>query len=206
MITIPAKCARGRACVLDVETTGLNPKISEVLQLAVVDADSGDVVHNKFYDAHLKCWPEAEAVNGITKAMVAGLPYLADEADEVSRILDDYDVIVGYNVGFDIEFLRRAGVKIRQMVYVDLMIDYSEMVGTMVLKRWKLSQAAAWAGCEIFKAHDAVFDSLATLTLFKRMQEVRRWPGFQAGRPMSAPSTAASSCSCLSSTSAWAAL
>lgn len=91
--------------------------------------------------------------------MVSGLPYLSEKAAEVSEILADFDIIAGYNVGFDIEFLKRAGVKVPRVAYVDLMQDFSEYQNEKVLKRWKLSEACAWAGADLFKAHDAVYDA-----------------------------------------------
>lgn len=120
---VPVSSVKGKIAVFDVETTGLNPKISEVLQLAIVDEDG--VVLNDFYDVHIDSWPEAEAVNGISKKMVSGYPYLSEEADKVTEILARYDVLVGYNIAFDIEFLKRAGVKIPRAAIVDLMQDFS---------------------------------------------------------------------------------
>ena len=168
---VPCRSVRGRAAVIDIETTGLNPRISEVLQLAIIDGNDGGVVLNDFYDVNAESWPEAQAVNRITKQMVDGFPHLADEAAEVSEILAKFDVIVGYNITFDLEFLKNAGVKIPRVPIVDLMVDFSEMKGEYVLKRWKLSQACAWAGCELLKAHDAVTDSMATLALYNKLRD-----------------------------------
>lgn len=168
---VPCRSVRGRAAIIDVETTGLNPKISEVLQLAIIDSVDGGVVLNEFYDVTADSWPEAQAVNRITKPMVMGRPYLSDDAAEVSEILGKFDIIAGYNVCFDLEFLKNAGVKIPRVPIVDLMVDFSEMKGEYVLKRWKLSQACAWAGCELLKAHDAVTDSMATLALYNKLRD-----------------------------------
>lgn len=49
---VPCRSVKGRAAVIDVETTGLNPKVSEVLQLAIIDGDDGSVVLNEFFDVH----------------------------------------------------------------------------------------------------------------------------------------------------------
>lgn len=171
--TSPVRSVIGRVAIIDVETTGLNPSVSEVLQLAIVDGE-GDLIANRFYDSTYDEWPEAEAVNGISKDMVAGLPFLSDpeEAAEVTQILGEFDIIAGYNVGFDLEFLRKAGVKIPRVPIVDLMRDYSEYKKEYVLKRWKLSEACDWAGCDILRPHDAVCDCQATLALYRKLKEV----------------------------------
>lgn len=98
-------------------------------------------------------------MNRISKRMVEGLPYLSDRANEVSKALAEFDVIAGYNVTFDLKFLKAAGVIIPRVPIVDLMEDYSEFRDISVLKRWKLSEACAWAGTDLFKAHDAVYDA-----------------------------------------------
>lgn len=173
MTTVPLRWIRKceRVAVLDVETTGLNPAIADVLQLAIVDQD-GNVVLNSFYDSKFESWPEAEAVNGITKGMVRGFPMLRDEADEVSGILSGFDAIVGYNVGFDLKCLLAAGVRIPQgTAIVDLMDDFSQYRNVRELKRWKLSEAASWADHDMMKAHDAVYDSLAALAVLRKLQE-----------------------------------
>ena len=50
--TVPCRSVRGRAAIIDTETTGLNPKVSEILQLAIIDGDDGSVVLNEFFDVH----------------------------------------------------------------------------------------------------------------------------------------------------------
>lgn len=52
MRCVSCRSVRGRVAVLDIETTGLNPKVSEVLQVAIVDGDDGGVIVNSFYDVH----------------------------------------------------------------------------------------------------------------------------------------------------------
>lgn len=171
MIYTPCCYPSGRAAIVDVETTGLNPRVCDVLQIAIVDGDTGDVVANRFYDSRLSSWPEAEAVNGITKEMVRGKPMLREEAEMISGILGDFGAIVGYNVGFDLACLKNAGVEIPKVPVVDLMRDFSEYKAEYVLKKHKLSAACAWAGVELFKAHDAVYDSLATRSLYLKLRE-----------------------------------
>lgn len=171
MIFTPCGFVGGRAAIIDVETTGLNPRVCDVLQLAIVDAGTGDVVANRFYDSRFDSWPEAEAVNGISKAMVSGRPMLRDEAAMITAMLGDFEAIVGYNVGFDLACLRSAGVEIPRVPVVDLMRDFSEFRAEFVLKRHKLSDACAWAGTQLFKAHDAVYDSLATRSLYLKLRE-----------------------------------
>ena len=55
----------------DTETTGLNSFNDEVLQLSIIDADSGETLFNKYMKpTHTDSWEQAQAVNGITPEMV----------------------------------------------------------------------------------------------------------------------------------------
>lgn len=171
VIFSPCTSIFGNAAVIDIETTGLNPDFDDILQVAVVEARTRAVVCNYFYGSDRDSWPEAQAVNGISPEMVRDYPKASEFPDEISKALEGFDAIIGYNIGFDLKFLRRAGVKIPKVPVVDLMLDFSEFRQEYVLKRHKLSEACAWAGVSLFKAHDAVYDAQATAALFVRLQE-----------------------------------
>jgi DNA polymerase III alpha subunit (gram-positive type) len=160
--------------ILDVETTGLNPDVGDILQCAIVDGN-GDVLHNKFYDSWLMDWPEAYAVNRISKEMVDGLPCFEQECWEVTAILSKAKVIMGYNVTFDIGFLQAGGVRLPNDVQiVDVMQAYSEWANVMVLRRFSLSNAAKFIGLVRVNEHDALDDSQATLEIARFLQENAR--------------------------------
>lgn len=153
-----------RVYFLDVETTGLNPDVSDVLQCAIIDGN-GEVRLNKFYDSWLMNWPEAELIHGITKESVEGLPCFEQEADEVTRILADANVIAGYNVSFDLAFLEAGGVVLPRCQFVDVMTDYSRHQQVYVLKRHSLRTACRQINYDLICAHDALDDSVATLNV-----------------------------------------
>lgn len=173
---IPMSIIREDARVLfvDTETTGLNPSVSEILQVALVEADAGgheEVLLNRFYDVRADRWPEAEKVNGISKSMVEGCPRVTEPfcIDEIQRIIDGADILAGYNVGFDIAMLKSAGIRIpSDMAVVDIMREYSEYRDVYVLKRWKLADAAEWAGVT-GRFHDALSDASATAAVWRRL-------------------------------------
>ena len=72
--------------VLDTETTGFGPS-AEILQLSIVNG-LGEIVMNEYFrPARATCWPDAEAVNHISPAMVAGKPLISERKLGIEKIL-----------------------------------------------------------------------------------------------------------------------
>lgn len=92
--------------VLDVESTGKEWAVDQIIELCLrfgIDAD-----------AEARTWrirpsiaihPEATAVHGITVEDLVACPSFGDVAPEFSALIDAADVIVGYNVAFDLDML-----------------------------------------------------------------------------------------------------
>lgn len=99
---------------LDTETTGLHPEEGdEILSLTIVDANGRLLFDERFKPKHKKEWPEAQAVNHISPDDVEHLTTIDAYMEQICRILDRIaDEIVGYNVAFDIGFLKAAGATI----------------------------------------------------------------------------------------------
>lgn len=100
--------------VLDVESTGKERAADQIIELCLqlgisVGAESRTWRIRPSVPIH----PEATAVHGITAADLATSPQFAAAALEFRPLLDAADVIVGYNVAFDIDMLQaelaRAG-------------------------------------------------------------------------------------------------
>ncbi|HET7501343.1 MAG TPA: 3'-5' exonuclease, partial [Kofleriaceae bacterium] len=103
-----------RIVIFDCETTGTDRLIDQVIELCVQ--------HGLGDDAPSQTWrikptapihPGAQAVHGITLADLADCPPFAEVADAVAHVFAGADVIVGYNIAFDIDMLQaeytRAG-------------------------------------------------------------------------------------------------
>ena len=96
-----------RWLVLDSETTGLDPTEHRLVELAAVHMRRGAVTDARamLLDPQRPIPAEASAVHGISDAMVAGRSTLADVATQVCGHVGRVDVLVGYNVPFDLAFL-----------------------------------------------------------------------------------------------------
>ena len=168
--------------VTDTETTGLDKQEDEILQLSLVDID-GNMVYNKYYkpSRHTE-WKEAESVNGIKPEMVADAPSIESELPVLNELFAKVTKYIGYNAYFDIDFLKAAGVKMREdMEVVDVMEDFAPIYGEWSEKyeryKWqKLSVCASyycydWGSTS---AHDSLSDCLATLHCYKAMRNTNK--------------------------------
>lgn len=100
--------------IIDTETTGLDPTQDEIIELSIIDADTGSVLHSQRYDTALRCeWPAAEAINGISPRDVVGMPEIGSD-QRIQPLIEKADWIGGWNVGFDLEMLAAVGILPRE--------------------------------------------------------------------------------------------
>ncbi len=105
---------------VDVETTGLDPDVHEIVEIAIVEQHhDGRLTEwsSKVIPLHIeRAHPRALEVNGYNDEDWAGAPTFAEIADEVHERLRGR-VMVGHNIHFDLSFIKnelgRCGVSPR---------------------------------------------------------------------------------------------
>lgn len=172
---------------LDVETTGLNPSINDIVQLACIPVIDG--VEQKSFNQF--CQPlnwsaieqEAVKVHGITEEMMRGYQSQSQLLKNLVDYLKSFGTkftIAGYNCNFDKSFIGAAFSKnglgsdypkyfnndIRD-VYVRARAIKSKLKSTKL----KLVNLAEEFGIEI-KAHDALSDIIATIKVDRKISEI----------------------------------
>lgn len=102
--------------VFDTETTGTNPRIDRIIEIACVKVypDGRREEWVRRFNPGVRIPPSSTAVHRIRDEDVAGLPRFADTAAELAAFLEHSD-LAGYNMtGFDLPVLRnefhRAGI------------------------------------------------------------------------------------------------
>ena len=156
----------------DTETTGLHPGIGEgdeIITLSIVD-ESGDVLHDAIYKPRWNSeWPEAESIHGISPTDVADLTTIESDLPKIAEIFDGADEVCGYNVQFDLRFLKCLGIDPRDDArIIDTMQLYAPIHGEWSEHfddwKWcKLTVAADEIGYEwTGSAHGSLADTLAT--------------------------------------------
>ena len=154
-----------RIVVLDVETTGKVRERDQIIEVCVqLGLDAGAESHVWRVRPTVPIAPDAQAVHGITAADLESCPPFAAVAPRLVLLLDAADVIVGYNVGFDLDMVQ-AELARAHMAPLDL--AFKQVVD--VLRLWHHVEprtlAAAhekFVGRPIVDAHAAAADVAAT--------------------------------------------
>lgn len=97
--------------VIDVETTGLNPEVDEIIQIAAVRfSDFVPVTSWSTFVKPTRSIPaEVTAINGITDDMVITAPKIHEVLGSLIEFVGKTTPLVGHNLPFDLHFLHNAG-------------------------------------------------------------------------------------------------
>jgi DNA polymerase-3 subunit epsilon len=151
--------------VFDCETTGIDVTRDQVIELCVQhgldDTAKSQVWRMK---PAVPIHPAAQAVHGITMADLADCSPFGAYADEIAQVFAAADVIVGYNLSFDIDML--------QAEYTRLGKPLLDLSGKQIVDAFRLWQQCEprslqhahrrFVGEEFASAHSASADVAAT--------------------------------------------
>ncbi len=96
--------------VVDIETTGLRAKNSEIIEIAALKVKEGSVIEEfqTFVKPKVPVSPEISAINGITNDMLTEAPNIKSATNNFLNFLGN-NIIVGHNLeGFAFKFLSKA--------------------------------------------------------------------------------------------------
>src|ERR1035437_3624398 len=151
--------------VLDVETTGTNAEMADLVEIAAVRIKKGKVADHwsTFVNPGRSIF--GNQMHGITDKDVAGAPSPADAARQALAFVGEA-TLVGHSVGFDIAFLEAAladGTRIRPGTYLDTLTLARD--GYPDLPSYTLGELSRFFGIELKQAHRALPDAEATAAL-----------------------------------------
>lgn len=159
---------------LDCETTGIDPEKDEILSLSIMDQD-GEVLFDEMIKPLRKTYfPRATAVNGISYDDVKDKPSLIDFKKRLIEIFKNYNVVIGYNVGFDLGFLSSLFDFYKNYEIIDVMEIYSNYRAEPTeyggLKWFKLEACASDLGYKSDNFHNSLEDVKATIYCFNKLK------------------------------------
>ncbi len=157
--------------IIDIETTGGNPKRDKITEIAVLIHDGIQVVqeYTSLVDPECRIPYHISALTGITNEMVSKAPKFYEIAREIVDITKD-KVFVAHNVGFDYGFVRSE--------FQRLGYDFKrEQLCTVKLSRKIIPGHASYSlgrlcddlGISINGRHRALGDASATAILFSKL-------------------------------------
>ncbi len=170
-----AKLEGAAFVVLDVETTGLNTRADEIIEIGAVRIENGVEVaeFSELIDPGRPVPERVVEITGITSAMLRGKPALMDVMPRFAEFCRDA-VLVAHNASFDMAFFRRA-FKQAGLPFRFPIVDTLALVRNQYpqLKSHKLGSMCKQLGISLVNAHRAVHDARATgLMLVKVLNEV----------------------------------
>ncbi|MBQ8109451.1 MAG: PolC-type DNA polymerase III [Clostridia bacterium] len=161
--------------VLDVETTGLNTRTDEIIEIGAVRLENGVEVRqfSELIDPGRPVPDRVAELTGISSAMLRGKRTLMQVMPEFAEFCRGA-VLVAHNASFDMSFFRRA---FRQagLPFDFAILDTLALVRNQYpqLKSHKLGNMCKQLGISLVNAHRAVHDARATsLMLVKVLNEV----------------------------------
>lgn len=162
---------RARWVVVDVETSGTDPRTCRVISVAALAiTDSGAVTESvvSLLDAGVD--PGPTHIHGLTAEMLTGKPQFSDIANDLFELLQGR-TLVAHNAGFDYWFLaaesRRAGIQLP----VEQALCTVDLAGRLELgtPSLKLSALARHCGVAQARPHDALDDAQVLGHVFARL-------------------------------------
>lgn len=177
MIQIPN--ADTLLAAIDIETTGLHPFYSEIVEVAAVTFDLNGDVHREYsqlINPQKLIHPRAIEIHGITDEMVKDKPVWKEIAPEFYGIIKD-KILVAHNAPFDLSFLAFKGTVISMpfadTYFTDTLTISREMYSEF--KRHSLVDLSESLGIELNNAHRALADTKACMHLLLR--EIKDFDG-----------------------------
>jgi DNA polymerase III epsilon subunit family exonuclease len=157
--------AKRELVVIDVETTGTDPRMADLVEVAAVKVKGTKIVDRWSTFVNPGRPIVGNQMHGITDKDVKGAPSPKDAADQLLAFVGDAKV-VGHNVGFDLGFIeaaKGAGFRFEPGTYLDTLVIARE--GYPGAESYKLGDLARFFGVDLTQSHRALPDAEATASL-----------------------------------------
>lgn len=171
-------CNKHDKIVFDIETTGFNPVVDEILQISIISGEGKELLNSYVKPYFADEWEDAEKVNGISKEMVEKAPFPHELMNTVQNIFSSAKTWIAYNGDFDLDFLSHWGiVPGAGNEIIDVMEEFTPLYGEYNYRhknfKWQnLTTCANYFNYD-FKAHDSLEDTRATLHCYNCMKKMQ---------------------------------
>ena len=158
--------------VLDIETTGKERATDQIIELCVRLGMETDAEYRTWrIRPEVPIHPEATGVHGITADAVVSCPVFADAAPEFLPLIIAADVLVGFNIAFDLDIIQAelARAKIPPLDFGPKHIVDALRLWHHVEPRTLVAAHAKFCGEELVDAHQAEADVAATARVLSSM-------------------------------------
>lgn len=162
--------------IVDVETTGLEPRLDSIIEIAAVKVLNGEIVDewDTLINPGVFVPQETTDITGITTDMLDGSPKFIDIADDYLKFLGDGSVFVAHNVEFDREFVNVHLMRSEREKMAHPYLCTFKLAKQVHpnLKKYGLGALAEVFEIDLSQAHRAIHDARATAHLFNKFMRV----------------------------------
>ncbi|MDD3303937.1 MAG: PolC-type DNA polymerase III [Clostridia bacterium] len=160
-------------CVFDLETTGFNPKMEKITEIAVCKVKDGEIIEEftTFVNPEKNIPKNVQELTHITDDMVKNAPTI----DEILPTFLEFtkgSILVAHNARFDISFISHFA-KEQKLEFKPKVMDTLTMARELYtsVENHKLGTIAEFLGISLEGAHRAINDTRATAKVFLKMLE-----------------------------------
>ncbi len=155
---------RGEIVSIDLETTGLDSSVDEIIEIGAVRFKDGVIIDEfqTLVDPGRPLTNIVTSLTGLRNEDLIGAPSIQTVLPLVAEFAG-HRPILGHNVGFDAGFLRRHGI-----LQNNLLIDSYELASVLLPRapRYNLTSLTVLFDFDIGNAHRALYDAKATAYLY----------------------------------------
>ena len=160
-------------CIFDLETTGFDPDMDGITEVAVCKVKNGEIIDEftTFVNPEKPIPFKVQELTHITDEMVADAPKMDEVIPKFLEFCKD-SVLVAHNAHFDISFIDNKSKKLG-LEFKPYVIDTYEMSLELynAVENHKLGTLVEYLGIPLEGAHRAINDTRATAKMFIRMKE-----------------------------------
>lgn len=165
--------------VVDIETTGLNPRTDKITEIAACKVVKGEIVDqfSALVNPEINISQDIAELTGITNEMVKDAEKIDSVFDKFLDFMDDA-IIVAHNASFDISFLKEAAKRLNTEFNPTTVDTLALSRGLMPnLLKYKLDVVCNELNIELKKHHRASADAEATAMIFIKLCEMLKKKG-----------------------------
>ena len=155
---------------IDLETTGLNPKVDRIIEIGAVKVVDGveTEVFETFVNPGRSLEEHVKNLTGITDEDLASAPKMKDVLPKLLSFIGD-DVLLGHSVLFDFSFVKKAAVN-EKMTFEKDGIDTLKIARKYLPELESRSLGYLCGHYQIsHNAHRALEDARATVMLYEKL-------------------------------------
>ncbi len=168
---------RERYVAVDLETTGLNPRSDQILEIGAVLVEEGQTVAtlSSFVQTGIQVPPSITELTGITQEMAESGKPLREALEEFLDFCGDCDIL-GHNIVFDYGFLKQnlANLKIPfERRGIDTLKIARKHLAALPSRN--LETLCRYYGIPQEKQHRAFEDAMSASRLYQKLKEAFAW-------------------------------